>query len=227
MRIVDAESAGMSDRLVSELLEIKLDDQEPGTFSGYGSTFGNVDKVNDVCQVGCFGESLKAHQSKGTMPSMLWMHDQTAPIGEWVEMKEDGKGLRVKGKLWIGRGIPEAEKAYSVLKSNQVKGLSIGYKTNKWSWNADKQGVRNLEQVELGEVSVVGFNPANPKALVQSVKGEESTDHLVAEALKSIFHDAFKHFDVGHKLYILDLIQKKQIPDGHGGVLPLSDLLGH
>jgi HK97 family phage prohead protease len=217
----------MSDKLLSELLEIKIDDKEPGTFSGYGSTFGNIDRVNDICMMGCFTESLKQHNAKGTLPAMLWMHDQAAPIGEWTEMVEDGKGLRVKGKLWIGRGIPEAEKAYAVLKSNQVKGLSVGYKTIKWSWNADKQGVRNLEQLELGEVSVVGFSPANPKALVQSVKREDSTDKIVADALKSIFHDAFKHFDAGHKLYLYDLMQKKTIPDGQGGVLPLSDFLGH
>ncbi len=30
---------------------------------------------------------------------MLWQHDPTRPIGVWDEVREDGKGLWVKGRL--------------------------------------------------------------------------------------------------------------------------------
>ena len=161
------------DKLVTEFLEIKSLDEE-GTFEGYGSVFGNVDEGKDVCVKGCFGRSLSEHQKSSTMPAMYWMHDKKLPIGEWQEMVEDEKGLRVKGKLWINSGIPEAERAYKMLKSNGPKGLSIGFKTKKATYD-QKKGVRNIEDTDLYEVSVVGHG-MNKKAQVFAVKDESAVE---------------------------------------------------
>lgn len=145
---------------------------EDGTFSGYASTFGNVDNGNDICAKGCFANSLREHSANKSMPGMFWRHDSGEPIGEWLTMSEDERGLYVEGQLWVGTGIPKAEQAYRLLKSAGPKGLSIGFVVVKASYN-DKAGVRILEQVDLKETSVVPF-PMNTQAKITSVKGDNN-----------------------------------------------------
>lgn len=155
--------------IVAPLMEFKLDSAQPGRFKGYGSTFGNVDFGNDRCVKGCFERSLKEHAKAGTMPAMYWMHDRSEPIGDWLEMSEDSKGLKVEGQLWVGSAETEcSRKACNMLKGTGPKGLSIGYKTKRYSMD-QKTGVRTLEDVDLPETSVVGYG-MNPKALVTSIK---------------------------------------------------------
>lgn len=172
--------------LITDFLELKIaaDAAEVGAFSGYGSTFGNVDQGKDKCMKGCFMESLKSG-----LPAMFWQHDPGEPIGEWTEVQEDGKGLKVSGKLWLGKGIPKAEQAYLMLKANGPKGLSIGYRTRNSTYD-EKTGVRSLVQVDLKEISVVSF-PMNEKAKIVSIKSQ-LTDGIVPTArdVEEILRDA-------------------------------------
>ena len=171
-------------RLIVDL-EFKLDDGgQIGTIKGYGSTFGNVDLGKDRCMKGCFMDSLKSG-----MPAMFWQHDPGEPIGEWSDVSEDAKGLKVTGNLWLGKGIPKAEQAYMMLKANGPKGLSIGYRTRNASYD-EKTGVRSLLQVDLKEISVVSF-PMNEKAKVTSIKSHIA-DGLVPTIrdLEEILRDA-------------------------------------
>ena len=147
----------------------KMDESMPGRFEGYGSTFGNVDLGKDICVKGCFVRSLGDHSKGGTLPAMYWMHDRSEPVGDWLEMSEDSKGLRVVGQLWTGDKETEASrKAANLLRGTSAKGLSIGYGTKKYAYD-QKTGVRSLEDVDLFEVSVVGYG-MNPKALVTHIK---------------------------------------------------------
>lgn len=152
--------------LIVRLTEFKFDDSTPGRFKGYGSTFGNVDLGKDICAKGCFTRTLKDHSSAGTMPAMYWMHNRSEPVGDWLDMSEDSKGLKVEGQLWDD--IENGRKAIRMLKGTGPKGLSIGYQTKRASYD-DKKGTRTLEDVDLPEVSIVGYG-MNPKALVTSIK---------------------------------------------------------
>lgn len=170
-------------------LEVKADDQVPGSFSGYGSTFGNVDLGKDICSKGCFSRSLSEGEAKGVMPAMYWMHDRSLPIGDFTSMREDAKGLMVTGKLWIGKGIPEAERAYCMLQGTGPKGLSIGYIAKKSTYD-EKKGTRTLDDVDLMEVSVVGYG-MNPKALVTSIKSTISDGNVpTIRDLEEVMRDA-------------------------------------
>ena len=155
--------------LLTPFLEVKLDSGTPGRFSGYGSTFGNVDLGNDRCVKGCFRAALDAHAAGKTLPAMYWMHDRGEPIGDWLAVEEDARGLKVDGQLWTGTQETEASrKAMGVLKGTGPKGLSIGY-TTKRATHDQKAGVRNLEEVTLPEISVVGYG-MNPLAVVHNIK---------------------------------------------------------
>lgn len=144
---------------------------DAGEFSGYGSTFGNIDRGGDVCVAGCFAETIKAMKS-GTMPAMLWNHDSSEPIGEWLDMEEDAAGLKVRGKLWIDGPNPVAKamQVHRLLKSNGPKGLSIGYIPKDASYGEQEgRRVRLLKQLDLVEVSPTMF-PMNPSATVTDAK---------------------------------------------------------
>ena len=137
-----------------------------GTIEGYGSVFNVVDDWGDIIAPGAFAATLAAHKAAGTMPAMLWQHEDDEPIGIWTEMVEDARGLRVKGQLCMD--IPEGKKAFALLKMGALDGLSIGFISRKWSWD-ESSGVRTLQEVDLWEVSPVTF-PANSLARVDGVK---------------------------------------------------------
>jgi HK97 family phage prohead protease len=97
------------------------------------------------------------------------MHDPSEPVGDWLDMSEDAQGLYSEGQLWVGDSeTPASRKAANVLRGTGPKGLSIGYKTKRFSFD-QKSGVRSLEDVDIKEVSVVGYG-MNPKAVVTHIK---------------------------------------------------------
>jgi HK97 family phage prohead protease len=140
---------------------------EKGYFEGYGAVFGNEDAKKDIILPGAFTKSLAEFEKKGEMPMMLWNHNDDEPIGDWLGVEEDSKGLLVKGQLWLDQGITNAARAYKVMTGRGKKGLSIGYRTKEA--DRDKQGRRLLKQVELAEISPVTF-PMNSEATVLRVK---------------------------------------------------------
>lgn len=147
-------------------LEIKsLNDRE---FEGHGSIFGNEDLGGDIVLPGAFTKTLSQYKEKGDLPQMFWMHDPSRVAGKWTEMREDDAGLRVKGIL---ADTPLGNEIRTLLKMDAVKGLSIGYRTIKDSFN--KAGQRLLKELELWEVSVVSL-PMNPLAQVAHAKSQLS-----------------------------------------------------
>jgi HK97 family phage prohead protease len=138
-----------------------------GTFAGYAATFGIRDRGGDDISPGAFAATVQEWSAKGEYPPILWHHMMDSPIGVITAMQEDAKGLYIEGQLLVGE-VAKASEAYALLKSGAVKGLSIGYKAQEYSFTEDGYG-RNLKTVELWEVSIVTF-PMNPDAGVTSVK---------------------------------------------------------
>lgn len=143
---------------------------DDGHFSGYGSVFNNVDLHKDVILPGAFDVSLKRHKKNGTMPAMLWQHSMRDVVGLYDEMKEDDHGLFLSGQLLIGENIPEADKAYTLMKHKAVNGMSIGFNIPKGGEEFNKEDeVWEIKEVDLVEVSIVTY-PANPEAQIATVK---------------------------------------------------------
>ena len=149
--------------------EIKADENQDGTFEGYGSVFNNTDLGNDVIKSGAFTKSLAERGNKGV--KLLYQHKSDMPIGVFDEIVEDSHGLRVKGRLALG--TTAGRDAYELLKMGALDGLSIGFRVNPKEVSYDKRkGQRIIKEVDLMEISLVTF-PMNPKATVRQVKGEE------------------------------------------------------
>lgn len=147
-----------------EVKEVSAD----GTFTGYGSTFGNMDSDRDVIAPGAFSKSL-SRRKIGDI-KLLWQHDPREPIGVWEEMTEDSRGLKVKGRLLINQNVPLADKAYALMKAGALSSMSIGFAIPRDGYEIDeKKRVRVIKEADLWECSIVTF-PANPKAKIQRVK---------------------------------------------------------
>jgi HK97 family phage prohead protease len=142
-----------------------------GIIQGYASLYGQIDNGGDVVAPGAYTKSLASLAAEGRSVKMLWQHDPAQPIGVWDEIREDAKGLWVKGRI-----LPEVEKgreASALLAAGAIDGLSIGYRTVNATRGA--KGERILQQLELWEVSVVTF-PMLPTARVDAMKAADMTE---------------------------------------------------
>ena len=139
-----------------------------GTFSGYASLFGKADLGRDMVMPGAFRASLEKRGAGGVR--LLWQHDPNEPIGVWLDLREDGRGLAAKGRIFAE--VARGREVLALMRAGAVDGLSIGYRTVKGRTD-QKTGVRQLLEVDLFEISVVTF-PMLPEARVESVKGRSA-----------------------------------------------------
>ncbi len=152
-----------------KFVDLVLDKVEPdGTFSGYASLFGKVDLGKDVVERGAFSASLRARGAAGIR--MLYQHDPNQPIGAWTEIREDARGLFVRGRLT--REVARAREVLSLMRAGALDGLSIGFRAVRARRDA-AGGVRRILEADLWEISVVTF-PMLPGARVEAVKGRRT-----------------------------------------------------
>ncbi|HTF69828.1 MAG TPA: HK97 family phage prohead protease [Edaphobacter sp.] len=133
---------------------------DDGSFEGLLAVYNNVDLGQDLIEPGAFKKTIA---EKGNTIPLLWQHDPDFPIGS-LTLLDGADALRVKGQLLLD--IQQAKTAYSLIKANVIKGLSIGYDTVKAEV---ENGVRMLKELRLWEGSIVTF-PMNEAAMITSVK---------------------------------------------------------
>jgi len=135
-----------------------------GTVEGYASLFGEIDAARDMVMPGAFARTLKSRGPR-RIP-MLFQHDPAEPVGVWLELTEDFRGLRARGRL-----IPDVARArelVALVKAGAVDGLSIGFRTVKGRVDPASR-VRKIHELELWEISIVTF-PLLAGARVRAVK---------------------------------------------------------
>ena len=145
--------------------------------SGYASLFGARDQGGDVVQKGAYTASLARLSKAGRGVKMLWQHDPAQPIGVWDEVREDGAGLWVKGRILTA--VDKGREAAALLDAGAIDGLSIGYRTLKST--KDAGGARLLTELELWEVSLVTF-PMLSEARVSAKSDAQDADLRAEEA---------------------------------------------
>ena len=132
-----------------------------GTVEGYASLFGEIDQARDLVMPGAFAASLKTRGVR-RIP-MLFQHDPAEPIGVWLELREDFRGLYARGRL-----IPEVARGrelLALLKAGTADGLSIGFRTVRGRLDP-RTRIRKLDAIDLWEISIVTF-PLLPGARVR------------------------------------------------------------
>lgn len=119
---------------------------------GYAALFGIADTMSDIVRAGAFGASIKPEP----LP-MLVEHERRLLAGYWTDVREDARGLFLRGE--IRDELPGAARAKRMIMRG-VDGLSIGFVPIV----AQRSGAgRVLEQIDLLEVSIV-THPMQPQA---------------------------------------------------------------
>lgn len=163
-------------------LDIKGTDDAAGSFVGFASTYGNVDRDNDRVERGAFTKTLK--ENGGEVP-LLWFHDMAQPLGG-AKIEDTNRGLKAKG--FLNLAIAKAAEVYALLKPTEgfkkpvISALSIGYQAVKSDW---VEGVRVLKEIKLFEVSLVTV-PANPKATISRVKEHQADEMILAKIVSEL-----------------------------------------
>ena len=146
-------------KTVSFKLESSNDE---GEFSGYAAVFGNVDSGGDIIEKGAFARTIVDDFDR---IKILSQHNSyELPIGKPLALREDGKGLYIRGKIsdtQAGRDIR------TLLKDGVLCELSIGY--DALDFEIDANGIRHLKEIKLWEVSIVTW-AMNDQAKIDGVK---------------------------------------------------------
>jgi hypothetical protein len=182
-------------------------DAKTGKFAGYGAIFGNVDTHGDLIEPGAFKQTLDEWKARGSFPTMKLMHGtgvnpfagSDLPIGKWLDMREDQRGLFVEGKI-SGLNTETGKFHYALMEDGALNGLSIGYKARKSQRGDGAEVKRRLQDLKLIEVSLVPEG-SNDQALVTELKaarqletfkdrfaaGERLTEREWETMFKSVF----------------------------------------
>ncbi len=136
---------------------------------GYASLFGVEDLAGDVVRAGAFARSLM----RGAGVGMLLQHMGGRTAGRWTAMREDGRGLFVRGLVTGETAAGQA--ALKLIGDGTISGLSIGFIARDWSARRSSHGAvrgRDLREIELREVSLV-TSPMLPGARFAAAGGAQ------------------------------------------------------
>jgi hypothetical protein len=180
-----------------------------------------LDRYNEVIEVGGYKDTIKQFMKH---PVLLSSHrysgDLRAQIGEWKDVRIEGKKLVGIPKYYVGEGNPEADWAWKLVEK-KIAAYSVGIipvkvetmDYDKWQKLKDEgkrvARRRYLEQ-ELIETSHV-LIPANPAALQRSIEGEDEIEKDVAtfyftnlDSIKEFGNIEIIESDVAEKFLIKD-----------------------
>jgi HK97 family phage prohead protease len=158
----------------------RLDTLARDEFEGYASLFGVADGVGDVVAKGAFAASLR--RIPPARVRLLYQHFAHEPIGVWEEIREDSRGLYVRGRLI--ETVTRAREVMALIREGALDGLSIGFRTVRASRDPASR-LRTLREIELWEISIVTF-PLLKESGVTAVGGEDPLAAHIRKATQRI-----------------------------------------
>ena len=182
-------------------------DESTGEFSGYAAVFGNVDSGGDIIEKGAFTKTIAEDFAR---IKILSQHNSyELPIGKPLELREDEKGLYIRGKIsdtQTGRDIR------TLLKDGVLAELSIGYDAVASDYDSET-GIRHLKEIKLWEVSIVTW-AMNDQAQIDGVKSlvEELRTEVKTGKISRRRMDALKPFIAVVK-ELLEILSFMDTPD--------------
>lgn len=123
------------------------EDKSDLAIAGYASLFWAPDGGRDVVAAGAFADSLAVRPGV----AMLHGHDPARPVGVWDELREDGRGLHVRGR--ISGDTAAGRLCQALARAGRLDGLSIGFRARR-ARSDRARSLRVLSEVDLVEVSL-------------------------------------------------------------------------
>ena len=133
--------------------------------AGYASLFGVADLTRDVVEAGAFSAALA---KRGGGIRMLFQHDPARPVGVWTSLREDARGLAVRGRLTVGA----AGELAALIADGAIDGLSIGFRTVR-ARTDPRTRLRHILEADLWEISIVTFPMLPGARLAVAVAAED------------------------------------------------------
>lgn len=123
--------------------------------------------MGDVVRAGAFTRTL----ARGGDVRMLLSHVGGRTAGRWTTMREDGRGLFMRGLVTDETAAGQA--ALRLIGERTLSGLSIGFIARDWSPRVVRG--RELREIELREVSLVTA-PMLPGARFAAAGGAKAVE---------------------------------------------------
>lgn len=156
------------------LLEVREVGEESRTITGIATT-PKIDSYGDIVEP-------EGVQYRGPVNLFLY-HDRTKPVGNVAFGKATKSGIPFTATIpdvaEEGTVRERVNEAWHSLKYKLLQAVSIGFKPLEYTYLEDSYGIR-FTSWEMLELSLVGV-PANPDAVIQTVKSAGMTDALVRE----------------------------------------------
>jgi HK97 family phage prohead protease len=167
---------------------------EKGNFEGHLAVFNDPHPTSswrlpmdwmDRIMPGAFTRTLAEHKKRGTMPSLLYMHERGNVVGAWKSLEEDQDGLKAFGQVSLNAYAPSGATIHELMRMGGITGLSIGFVARKVTLD-EKAKMRDILDVDLDEGSIVDI-PAGPRARITDVK---TGGPRVKQVLEAVLRDA-------------------------------------
>lgn len=168
-----------------QILEFKVKEGSR-KFTCYGNTKGNVDHAKDKTMDGAYINSIKRHKAAGTMPKMFWNHKSgEPPVGTWLDMTEDSKGLFMEGEF---ANTPRGLEMLELYKSGALDSFSIGYIVLNEKYN-HAEGYNELHDIDIKETSCVSF-ACNEESRLVGIKSKlDASEIPTKRELEKFLHE--------------------------------------
>ena len=154
------------DNIIHKEFKAEVEVKEDGTMVAIASTFGNMDLADDIIMEGAFDKTLSERNPKDI--KFLYQHDHTRPLGVNAKFEITPQGIVMTSKFALATQL--GRESYELAKMGAFGGVSIGFQIPRGKTTFTGDGVREIHEVKLHEVSLVTF-PCNPQARIESVKG--------------------------------------------------------
>lgn len=144
---------------------------EKGVFTGYVSVFNGVDSYGDTIAPEAYDYVLEEIKSgRAPMPKLFFNHDKwDAPIGKWLALEKDQKGLFGKGQ--VNLNIERGKEIYECMKFGSVDGLSVSILVVDYDETAEQRTIKSIKAMR--EISIVTY-PADNDARITDIKSAVS-----------------------------------------------------
>ena len=158
--------------------QVGFNETEEGIFEGYIVVWEQIDSYRSRFARGSFAKTIKEDFSK---MKIFYDHDRLA--GKPLEMREDDKGVFVRGKFNLNTSA--GNDAWQFVKDKTVDGLSFRFRATRPDKFID--GIREIQEVRVIEFGPVIF-PSGEKSKITSYRKtfEENFDAAMVYRERSI-----------------------------------------
>jgi HK97 family phage prohead protease len=150
--------------------------EQEGELVAIASAYGVVDQQGDRVVYGAFATEVE-EIANGKVVPLVWGHDINGSpqnfVGQILRAMETEEGLLIRAKFDLEDDV--ALKARRLVMEGTITKLSIGFRIRPGGERRGADGVPELTDLELREVSLV-LSAANEATRVVSVKGTSTVD---------------------------------------------------